>query len=138
MSATTTITNFSDGSAAVLANGQNVLVTGALDATGTTIAASAIVVDDHKPPVAMPQAIGTILSLDATAQTFVLTVTKANFTPTGATITVVTTAKTSYCGPKGKLTFADLAAGATVYVVGAFDPTTQTLTATRIDIAGKR
>ena len=134
VSATTTITNHSDGSVATLANGQNVLVTGSLDAAGTTIAASAIVVDDRKPPVALSQAIGTIASLDSTAQTFTLTVTKATFKPTGTTITVVTTAKTSYAGHKGKLTFADLKTGASVYVVGTFDATTQTLTATCISV----
>lgn len=138
VSATTTITNHSDGSAATLANGENVLVTGTLDAAGTTLAATAIVVDDHKPPVVMPQAIGTILSLDATVDTFALTVTKATFKPTAATITVTTTPTTSYGGPQGKLTFADLTAGATVYVIGTFDAKTQTLTATRIEIAPKK
>ena len=135
VSATTTVTNYSDGSVAPLANGQNVLVTGTLDSTGKTLAAASVVVDDRKPPKQMQLAGGTILSLDATADTFILIVAKANFTPTGTTITVVTTAKTAYCGPKGKLTFADLMAGATVRVAGTFDVATQTLTATRIEVA---
>ena len=134
VSATTTITNYSDGSVATLANGQNVDVTGTIDSTGKIITATAIVVDDRKPPVHLSQAEGTILSLDATNETFILTVTKANFTPTGTTVHVVTTAKTAYCGSKGKLTFADLTAGAKVQVVGTFDAATQTLTATHISL----
>ena len=135
VSATTSITKYSDGSVAALANGENVIVTGTLDATGKIITATAIVVDDRQPPKPMAAALGTILSLDATADTFVLTVTKASFTPTGTTITVVTTASTAYCGPKGKLTFADLTVGAKVLVSGIFDATTQTLTVTHVDVS---
>ena len=134
VSATTTITNYSDGSVATLANGQKVIVTGTLDSTGKTLAATSIVVDDRKPPVVLQAAIGIIASVDAIANTFVLTVAKANFTPTGKTVTVATTAKTAYYGHKGKLTFADLKVGATVLVVGTFDATTQTLTATNIEV----
>ncbi len=130
----TTITNYSNGSAATLANGQNVAVTGTVDSTGKVITASAIVVDDRKPPVKLQSAEGTILSLDATSQTFVLTVKHSNLKPTGATITVIATAATVYSGKKGVLTFADLTAGAVIEVAGAFDAATQTLTATRIEI----
>ena len=135
LTATTPITNYGDGGVATLANGENVLVIGALDSTGKIIAAASIVVDDRKPPRQIQMAAGTIFSLDATTNAFLLTVAKANFTPTGTTITIVTNAKTAICGPKGKLTFADLKAGAKVEVAGTFDATTQTLTATRIEVA---
>ncbi|KAG8526089.1 uncharacterized protein KY384_000081 [Bacidia gigantensis] len=134
VSSATPITNYSDGSVAILADGENVLVTGTLDTTGKTLAAASIVVDDRKPPTQLQLAAGTILSLEAKNETFLLTVAKANFKPTGITINVVTTATTAYGGPKGKLMFADLKAGAKVQIAGTFDAASQTLTATRIEI----
>ncbi len=78
---------------------------------------------------------GTILSLNATNNTLVLTVTKANFTPTGKTITIVTNAKTAFCSQSGKIAFADLIVGALMRVAGTLDAATQTLTATRIEVS---
>ncbi len=126
-----TITKKSTGATTTLANGQDVIVTGALNRATKTIAATAIVVDDSLKP---QTAEGTIASIDTNAGTLVLTVSKASFTPTGTTIAVVATSSTTVKSGKSTSSFSALTAGSKISVKGPFDATTQTMTASSISV----
>lgn len=133
---------------ATLADGATVRVEGTLDTTtGILVATSVGVCGVGGPPAGAgaPRAVGTASALDATAGTFTLTIARAGgFTVAGKTVLVATTASTVYRGdPGAKLSasdfFAALATTPKVAVVGAYDATTSTLTATELRIvdAGK-
>ena len=134
--ATTSVINFSDNSAATLANGQTVCLSGSYDDTTKILTATSIVVKDNKPQSNKQSASGVIVSIDATAKTLVVTVKASNVQPTATTITIAVTSSTVYRTGKGKtFAFTDLTVGATVLAEGTFDATTQTLTATAICIS---
>ena len=65
VTATTTVKNESDKSAATLANGEEVDITGTFDSTGTILTATAILVDDFKPTY-----FGTVSALAADGSSF--------------------------------------------------------------------
>ena len=106
-------------------------VTGSYDHKAKLLTATKIVVND-KPVVRPDDAEGKIASISS--PNFVLTVKEASFKPTGATITVATTATTVISKDGKAITFADLTMGARMKIIGTFDATTQTLTATKIKI----
>ncbi len=130
LSATTTTLSGQTGAAITLANGQKVSVEGAFTASTQTVAATSVTLNDYTT-TQREQAEGTVASVSAAANTFVLTVQRAGgIQPTGGTITVQVGAATVYMkGRNQSAGFADVTAGAMVNVQGTFDATTQTLTA---------
>ncbi len=130
--------------AGTLVSGANVAVTGTLDTTTNNLVATQIQVcptgGSGFSDYANPRASGAATALDATAGTFTLTVTDADgFTPAQTTINVVTTTSTQYYADGGVTEaqaafFTALAATPTAEVVGTYDATTNTLTATTLKV----
>jgi hypothetical protein len=132
----TVITDRESGAAITIANGQNVLVEGAFDATTSTVTATPVTLHTPSAPRG-PRASGTVASVNSAAGAFVLTMERADgIQPTGGTITVVTSASTVFRAARREAgAFAYLAEGAGVRVGGTFDAATQTLTATIVDLS---
>lgn len=133
LSSSTTLTDGLTGKTITLANGDNVVVQGAYDPTNTTITATAVVLNDNVPTV-NPRVAGTVASVNTTAGSFVLTVQHADgIQPTGGTITVQTNSSTLFLVGRGQTgSISNVTANTNVLVEGAFDATTQTLTATAV------
>lgn len=127
-----------------LADGTVADVIGTLDTTTKNFVATTLQVLPAGTALPSPsttqRASGTAGTLDATAGTFVLTVTNARgFMPGVTTVNVVTTSTTVFHDDSGATValadfFAALATTATVYLQGTYDSTTNTFTATSISI----
>lgn len=127
-----------------LADGVVADVTGTLDTTTQNFVATTLQVlpagTALPGPSTTQRASGAAGTLDATAGTFVLTVTDARgFTPTTTTVNVVTSSTTVYHDDSGATVdeatfFTDLATTATVCLQGTYDSTSNTFTATGISI----
>ncbi len=131
LSATTAIVSGQTGAAVTLANGQNVRVEGAFDAASQTVTATTVTLDDVMGMMHPERADGTVASVNAGANTFVLTIQRADgFQPTGGTITVQVGSATMFDrGMHQAGSLADVTSGSQTAVEGSFDAATQTLTA---------
>ena len=131
----TILTSGQTGAVTTLANGQNVIVKGAFDRTTQTLNATYVTLNDYTT-VRHAGASGTVTSVDVSAGSFVLTVSRAEgITPTGATITVITNANTHFGkGRHHQGALADVTVGTKVEANGVFDTTTQTLTAKSVGL----
>ncbi|MBC7526583.1 MAG: DUF4382 domain-containing protein [Chthonomonadaceae bacterium] len=133
-----------------LAEGSIVEVTGTLDTTAQTLVATAVEVRPTTDPeiehsgTCAPHVSGTATALDATAGTFTVTTTRVRgFTPTSTTVNVVTTGTTVYRADHGATEtqaafFTALATTPNVRVEGTYDATTNTLTATSLQVNDPR
>lgn len=133
-SATTTLSG-QTGAAITLANGQNVSVEGAFTASTQTVTATSVTLNDYTS-TQREQAEGTVAGVNTAANTFALTVQRADgIQPTGGTITVqVGTATVYRKGRNQAASLADVTAGTMVNVQGTFDAASQTLTARSVGL----
>ena len=133
--------------AGMLANGANVAVSGTLDPTTQNLVATQIEICPNStggsagpPDFTSPRASGAATALNETAGTFTLTVKNAHgFTPGQTTINVTTTTATQYFADGGVTDteaafFTALTATPAVEVVGTYDATSNTLTATTLKV----
>ena len=135
LTSTTTVTSGQTGNAFTPAVGQKVIIEGTYDPTTATLTATSVKLDDFTT-INHSGARGTVESINSAAASFVLTVQRAEgITPTGGTITVATDANTRFLiGRHQQGSLADVTAGAKVEVDGAFNTTTQTLTARAVGV----
>lgn len=118
------------------ANGKRVHVSGKLDKTANSIAASSIKIQSDQD-VDRPEVRGAVSNINAGAGTFDITVTKARgFVPANTVVHVATTPNTIFRGDSGVLLnstdfFAALASATAADAEGTFDSSTNTLTAVR-------
>lgn len=126
------------GAPATLANGDVVGVKGALTPASRTIAATEVFVHVDSFITNHGHLTGTIASVDTTNKTFTVTVTEAvHIQPSSGTVTITTDQNTilhNGFGNQPNLAFSDLKQGQTVDIAGAFDTTTDSILACRIDI----
>lgn len=141
----TSTTVFSEltGAAATLANGQKVDVKGSVDPDTHIVLATAIKVEDvdahgggnghHHDGAGIE---GTVASVNAADTSFVVTLKGCeHFHPSAGTVTVKTDLTTVFEKQHvDHATFADVTANAKVEAAGAYDDTTNTLTAKRVEI----
>ncbi len=146
--ASTSIFSSKTGAAATLANGQTIEVKGSVDSATLIVTADRIQVEeagseDHSGQQTRmgAQAEGTVVSINADAKSFLLTLKGAGgFQPTGGTVTIVTTSTTAFerhghgHDDPGSAGFGAVTAGAKVEAFGSFDSATQTLTAQRVEV----
>ncbi|MFA6042673.1 MAG: DUF5666 domain-containing protein [Patescibacteria group bacterium] len=106
--------------------GDKLEVRGTRTATANTLNAN--VIRNNTLTIKFGDFTGTVKSVDATAQTFVLRVSSKKF----GDVTVTTTASTKYVDENGLRTFADVSVGDKVKVLGTYTSNTKKLAATRI------
>lgn len=146
----TTVTVVTTASSAIygygtLANASIVEVNGTLDPTTQNLVATQIEICPSgsggvPSDISSPRAAGTASSLDATAGSFTLTISRSHgFTPSQTTLNVITSRSTNFVADGGLTItqaayFAALAATPDTAVVGSYDSGTNTLTATTVKI----
>lgn len=149
LTSATTITagdSSGDGTSA-LADGVTVSVEGSTDATTGAVTATVVHVRDSSDTDSSgtgtsdtaprpAQALGAVASLGSDGTSFTLTVRDGEHlsaAPAG-TLTVQTSASTTFLQGKTTATFAAVAAGSYVFVSGTLDPATETLTAKTVAV----
>lgn len=136
LTAATTIVSAGSGADAALANGQTVFVFGVWDAVAQKLSATVVIIMDI--PTTAPAAAharGTVLSIDDAEKSFVMEYFSASMglRPTSAQIKVKTGDSTVFgFVPRGPASFADVAVGSRVDVVGVYDAAEPSISARRV------
>ena len=136
LSDTTVVMDETTGTSGILADGQSVRVQGTVDSATKTISASSVTIGSLLPGT-HSGADGTVASVGADGNSFVLTVARARGLSLagGGDITVQTNTSTQFLAGRHQMgAFSDLAAGLSVHVGGSYDAAAQTLTASVVGL----
>ncbi len=98
---------------------------------GTGLVLNARVVRDNSVVIKNRDFVGTISSIDSSAQSFVIPIKRKGAT---SNLTVTTTSATKFYNDGTAISFADLTVGAKVKVLGVYNETAKTLAASRVFI----